>query len=141
MKIFGNFDRNRIVFRKYQHRNFRKFDQNWNFSKILPKLKFFENFTKIEIFRKLDRPKSKFYENFDQNRNFSKFWPKSKFFELFEKSNLFGILNKLEIFRKLTEIGIFKNFGNNEIFVNFDQNRNCSKILTKSKIFENLTKF
>ena len=43
---------------------FRKFEQNRNFSKILPK---------IEIFRK-----------FDQNRNFSKIWLESKFFEILE---------------------------------------------------------
>ena len=64
--IFGNFRKKIEIFRN--------FDQNRNFSKILPKSIFLEIFEKkIEIFR-----------NFDQNLNFSKISPKSEFSEIFE---------------------------------------------------------
>ena len=92
---------------------FRKFDQNRNFSKIWLKSvfrnleknfdqnrHFFENLTKIDIFRTI-WPKSKFFENLTKIEIFEnfikirvsqfskKFWPKSKLFLKFVQNRNF----------------------------------------------------
>ena len=96
-----------------------------NFSIIWPKSKFFENFTKIEIFCKFSK-KWKIVENLIK-KNLSNF---RKNFDL-----------KSKYFKKFTKIEIFGIWPKSKFFENFDQNRNCSKvfeIFDKNRYFSNV---
>ena len=119
LKFFENLTKIEIFFLKIdQNRNFRKFDQIRNLSKI-------EILTKIEIFRNFNK------KIFDQNRkNLT-----SKFFENLKFRNFSKISKRFSII--LTKIEIFRNFDRNR---NFSKCRPKSKILFKSKFFEHLTK-
>ena len=89
------------------------FFQNPDFSNVWYKFRFFENLTKIVIFRKF-WPKSRFFENFVQNRDLQTFWPKSRYFENHHQNRY-----------------LFKDFDQNLYFLFF--------FLPKSGSFECLT--
>ena len=143
-KFFENFDQNRNFFE-----NFGKFEQNRIFSKIWLKSKIFENFAQIEFFfenlieieicRRYWLKLSKFFENLSKMgifRNLEKFF--------FEKLSIFFYKNssKSEFFSKiwlkskfvenLSKIGIFRNFWTKSKFLRqFVEYRNFLENLTK----------
>ena len=140
------------------------------FSKILTKIAivrkfwptsgFFESLTSSNLDFSKNLPKSRWFENFDQMWIFRKFWPKSRFsnslikIEIFRKSS-----PKLRFSKILTKITIFYNFCPKYLiifkkiwlllrfFKNFDQNRDVSnkievfrKIIPELEIVSNLKK-
>ena len=95
----------------------------------------------MEIFRKF-RPKPKFFEILTEIEIFRKLWPKSIFF--LENFTKIGIFPKNQIYSKdqnrnfskiWTKSKFFEIFEKIENFRKFDQNRNFSKFWKKSQIF------
>ena len=118
---------------------FRSFRKNRNFSKILTKIQFFRKFdSQISLISKV----FVIFKNFDQNRIFFENLTKFKFLEIIEKNRIFRKISPKSILllKIWLKSKIFEIFEKIEIFRKFDQNRYFSKILSKWKFFEKLTK-
>ena len=136
------------------YRDFKNFDQNWDFQKSVTKIHIFGNFKQNRDFSKNWR-KSRFFETFERNQDFRKFWPAAM--EISENSNhnwdFFPSRNFSENWPNLRFLLIFRpklrcfeNLDQNRDFprnwqkwrfsIKVDQNRDFQQFWSKSRFFE-----